>query len=295
MSSERRSKLASFLRSHPVAGNFLLTFTISWLGALAVAAPHLLRHEPLPKITGILMFPAMLLGPSLSGIFLTAIVEGKTGLRDLLSRLLRARIPARWYAPLLIPPVLVLTVLFTLKTFLSPVYTPNLFLLGVLFGLPAGLLEEIGWTGFAFPRMSSQHNPLGASILLGLLWGLWHLPVVNYLGTATPHGAYWFPFFLVFAFAMTAMRVLICWLYLHTKSVLIAQLMHISSTGSLVIFSPPAVSARQEVLWYALYGTALWLALLIVVKKFRCPPGTLTTLQRCLTRAKKTFLQPDSL
>jgi hypothetical protein len=92
MSSERRSKLASFLRSHPVAGNFLLTFTISWLGALAVAAPHLLRHEPLPKITGILMFPAMLLGPSLSGIFLTAIVEGKTGLRDLLSRLLRARI-----------------------------------------------------------------------------------------------------------------------------------------------------------------------------------------------------------
>src|ERR1700719_58387 len=268
MSSERRSKLASFLPSHPVAGNFLLAFTISWLGALAVAAPHLPRHEPLPKITGILMFPAMLLGPRLGGIFLTAIVEGKTGLRDLLSRLLRARIPARWYAPLLIPPVPVLTVLFTLKTFLSPVYTPNLFLLGVLFGLPAGLLEEIGWTGFAFPRMSFQDNPLGASILLGLLWGLWHLPVVNYLGTATPHGAYWFPFFLVFAFAMTAMRVLICWLYLNTKSVLIAQLTHISSTGSLVIFSPPAVSARQEVLWYALYGVALWLVVLIVVKKF---------------------------
>jgi membrane protease YdiL (CAAX protease family) len=168
----------------------------------------------------------------------------------------------------LIPPVLVLTLLLALKTFLSPVYTPNLFLLGVLFGVPAGLLEEIGWTGFAFPRMSLHHNPLGASILLGLLWGLWHLPVVNYLGTATPHGAYWFPFFLVFAFAMTAMRVLICWLYLNTKSVLITQLMHISSTGSSVIFSPPAVSSRQEVIWYALYGTALWLAVLIVVKKF---------------------------
>src|ERR1700726_3544947 len=268
MSSESQSKPASFLLTHPLAAYFLLTFTISWVGALAVAAPHLLRHEPLPILTGILMFPVMLLGPSLSAIFLTWFSAGRRGLRDLFSRLLRTRIPLRWYSALLIPPVLVLTLLLTLKAFLSPVYTPNLFLLGVLFGVPAGLLEEIGWTGFAFPKMSSQHNPLGASILLGLLWGLWHLPVINYLGTATPHGAYWFPFFLAFAFAMTAMRVLISWLYANTKSVLLAQLMHMSSTGSLVIFSPPAVSASQEVLWYALYGAALWLVVLIVVKKF---------------------------
>jgi membrane protease YdiL (CAAX protease family) len=268
MSSERRSKSGSFLLSHPVAAYFLLAFAISWLGSLAVAAPHLLRHEPLPKITGILMFPAMLLGPSLSGIVLTWVVAGKTGLRDLFSKLLRARIRPRWYAPLLIPPVLVLTILFTLKTLLSPVYNPNLFLMGGSFGVPAGLLEEIGWTGFAFPKMSSQHNPLSASISLGLLWALWHLPVVNYLGTATPHGAYWFPFFLAFTFAMTAMRVLICWLYTNTKSVLMTQLMHISSTGSLVIFSPPNVSPRQEVIWYALYGVALWIAVFIVVKKF---------------------------
>src|SRR6202030_2075145 len=268
MSYESQSKASSFLLTHPLAAYFLLTFTISGVGALAVAAPHLLRLEPLPIITGILMFPAMLLGPSLSAIFLTWIAAGRSGLRDLFSKLLHARIPPHWYSALLIPPVLVLTLLLTLKTFLSPVYTPNLFLLGVWFGVPAGLLEEIGWTGFAFPRMSSRHNPLGASIALGLLWGLWHLPVVNYLGTATPHGAYWLPFFLAFAFAMTAMRVLICWLYINTKSVLITQLMHISSTGSLVIFSPPAVSARQEVLWYALYGVALWLIVLIVVKKF---------------------------
>jgi uncharacterized protein len=268
MSSERRCKPGSFLLSHSVAAYFLLTFTISWLGALAVAAPHLLHHEPLPKITGILMFPAMLLGPSVSGMLLTGIIAGKAGLRDLFSRLLRARIPPRWCAPLLIRPVLVLTLLLTLKTFLSSVYAPNFFLMGVLFGVPAGLLEEIGWTGFAFPRMSSQLNPLVASLSLGLLWGLWHLPVVNYLGTSTPHRAYWFPFFLAFTFAMTAMRVLISWIYTNTKSVFIAQLMHISSTGSLVIFSPPAVSARQEVIWYALYGIALWIAVLIVVKKF---------------------------
>jgi uncharacterized protein len=271
MSSERQSKSVAFLLSHSVTAYFFLVFTISWLAALAVAAPHLLRHEPLPKITGILMFPAMLLGPSLGGIFLTRIVAGRPGLRDLFSKMLRAGIGARWYAPLLIPPILVLSLLFALRTFLSPVYTPNLFLIGVFFGVPAGLLEEIGWTGFAFPKMCSQYNPLGSSILLGLLWGLWHLPVVNYLGTATPHGAYWFPFFLAFTFAMTAIRVLISWLYTNTKSVLIAQLMHISSTGSLVVFSPPAVSARQEVIWYVLYGIALWIVVLIVVKKSGTP------------------------
>lgn len=254
-----------------MAAYFFLAFTISWLGALAVASPPLLRHEPLPTITGILMFPAMLLGPSLSGLVLTRIVAGKAGLRDLFSKLVRASIGARWYVAVLLPPTLILILLFSLKTFRSPVYTPNFFLMGVLFGVPAGILEEIGWTGFAFPRMSSRRNPLGASIFLGLLWGLWHLPVVNYLGTATPHRTYWLSFFLAFAFAMTAIRVLICWLYTNTKSVFITQLMHISSTGSLVIFSPSAVSARQEVIWYALYGLALWIVVLIVVKRFSAP------------------------
>lgn len=104
------------------------------------------------------------------------------------------RLPTRWYATLLTPPVLVLTVLFGLKTFVSPLY-PNFFLMGVLFGVPAGFLEEIGWTGYAFRKMRSQDNPLAASVLLGLLWSLWHLPVINYLGTATLHGDYWFSFF----------------------------------------------------------------------------------------------------
>jgi hypothetical protein len=100
--------------------------------------------------------------------------------------------------------------------------------------------------------------------LLGLFWSFWHVPVINYLGAAVPHGSYWLPFFLAFAAAMTAMRVLICWIYTNTKSVWIAQLMHVSSTGSLVIFSAPRVTAAQEVIWYGVYGALLWLVVAVI-------------------------------
>jgi len=110
--------------------------------------------------------------------------------------------------------------------------------------------------------------------LLGVLWGVWHLPVVDYLGTTTPHGAFWFPYFVAFPAAMTAMRVLIAWVYANTKSLLLAQFMHMSSTGSLVIFSPARVTAAQETLWYSVYAAALWLVVVVVVVRWG----------KCLTR-----------
>ena len=205
------------------------------------------------------MFPAMLVGPSLSGILLTRLFDGPAGLRNLFSRMRRVRFPARWYAALLIPPLLILCILLLLKTFVSPIYSPNHFWIGLAFGIPAGFFEEIGWTGFAFPKMCLKLPPLRAAILLGLLWGCWHIPVINFLGTAVPHGAYWLHFFVAFTAAMTAMRVLIAWLYAHTQSIPLAQLMHACSTGSLVVFSPPAANAAQEAFWYAAYAAALWL------------------------------------
>lgn len=270
MTGGKRAGLAEF---HPVATYFALTFTISWLAALIVGAPQLFHHQLLSKLTGILMFPAMLLGPSIAGLALTRRFGGRAAVRELFSRMIRWRVSIRWYALLLIPPALILAVLLALKTFVSPVYAPNWFAVGVLFGVPAGVLEEIGWMGYAFPSMRRhlQCSAFAASVLLGLIWSLWHLPVINFLGTAVPHGSWWFPYWLAFAAAMTAMRVLICWIYMRTGSVLLCQLMHISSTGSLVVLSAPRVMPNQEVLWYAVYAVLLWLVVALVARRIATP------------------------
>jgi uncharacterized protein len=266
-SLEERIGFKSFVRMHPVVSYFALTYAISWTAALLVVLPHLLRREPVPKLSGILMFPAMLLGPSVAALVLTSLLDGRAGPADLFARMRNVSFGLRWYGMLLVPPALVFTVLLCLKTFVSPTFAPNRFLPGLGFGLLAGFFEEIGWMGFAFPRMRQNSGPFASAALLGVLWGAWHFPVIDFLGAGTPHGPYLVPFFLAFTAAMTAIREWIAFVYTRTKSVLLAQLMHASSTSALAVLSPPGVSAAQEVVWYLVYGTALWVVVALLIRR----------------------------
>jgi CAAX protease family protein len=257
-----------WIQRHPVVSYFGLVYLISYGGFLVVVGPKLLRGEAMQATDAFLLFPVIVVGVCLVGIALTDIVDGRPGLRDLFSRMGQWRVGARWYTTLLIPPGLILVVLLSLRTVVSPVFAPNVFLVGIVFGLFPGLFEEVGWTGFAFPKMQVQRSALSAGLLLGVLWGLWHAPVVDYLGAAAPHGWYWLPFFLAFIAIVTAIRVLIVWVYSNTNSVLLAQLMHASSTGFLVILGPSHVSPAQEALWYAVYAVVLWMVVAFVIVRY---------------------------
>jgi uncharacterized protein len=232
---------------------------------LILIFPKFLLGQPLEKMDGFIMFPIMILGPAIAGIVLTSVTSGRAGLRDFRSRLMKWRLDKRWYiAAVLIPPLGILFTLFTLITFKSDDFTPGFFLTGFLFGIPAGILEEIGWMGFAFPKMQLQFGSFKAAVLLGIIWGFWHFPVIDFLGTATPHGNYFWQFFGAFIAVLAAIRVIIVWIYSHTGSILLCQFMHIISTGSLVVFSPSPLFPSQEALWYAVYAGLLWIFVRII-------------------------------
>ena len=259
--------LRAFIQRHPLTTYFGIAFLLSYGGFVVVDGPKLLRGEGIRSIEALILFPVLVVGVGLLGILLTANVDGRSGLRDLSIRMRRWRVGVIWYAAaLLIPPILILAVLLSLSALVSPAFAPGFFPLGVLFGLVPGFFEEIGWMGYAFPKLvAQQRNVLATGILLGVLWGLWHASVVDYLGAAAPHGAYWLPFFLAFVALVAAMRVLIVWVYSNTQSVLLAQVMHLSSTGSLVVLSAAHASPAQETLWYAIYAATLWLTVVLVV------------------------------
>jgi membrane protease YdiL (CAAX protease family) len=135
---------------------------------------------------------------------------------------------------------------------------------GVAAGAFAGFFEELGWTGFAYPGMRARFGALGGALLLGVLWGLWHFPVVDSLGAASPHGRYWPEFFGAFVAMIAALRVLIAWVYTNTGSLRMAQLLHASSTGFLVVLGAPKATSGQETLWYLAYAGVLWAVVIVV-------------------------------
>jgi len=261
-------KIRSLIGRFPIASYFALAYLISWGGSLVLGGPKFFRGEMLGLEDAIFMAPIVIGGPCIAGITMTYLGDGKTGLRDLFSRMFRWRVGLRWYAAALITfPILIFVVLWGLSVLVSPDFAPGFIGFGIIAGLFAGFLEEVGWMGFAYPRMQKKFGTWRATIYLALLHGLWHA-MAGYLGDAALFGVYWLPrFAAVWIVAMTAMRILLVWIYSNTDSLLLAQLTHASSTGFLVIFGPFA-SPAQETLWSAVYAVVLWIPATIVVARF---------------------------
>jgi membrane protease YdiL (CAAX protease family) len=276
-------KIGSRIQRSPITSYFVLAFLISWGGSFAIGGPKFLRGDPLGLVDVLFMAPLVLAGPVIAGVVMTYLIDGKTGIRDLFSRMLLWRISPRWYAAaLLIFPILILGVLWALTVLVSKDFTPGFIAFGILAGLLAGFIEEIGWMGFAFPRMERKYGTWRATIYLALLHGLWH-GMAGYLGESGTFGVYWLPRFIaMWIVAMTAMRILLVWIYSNTGSLLLAQLTHASSSGFLVIFGPEILTPAQGTLWFAVYAVVLWIPAAIVLARFgkdlvRKPQQTTTT------------------
>ena len=183
------------IKQHPVLTYYVLTFAISW-GALlvAVSSGGLPRSpEQLAKMIPV-MIVAMLGGPVVASILLTAVVGGRAGYRDLLSRLIRCRVGIRWYAAALLTAPLLLMAVPLALSLRFPELIPRIFTdsnkgpilqMGFAAGLSVGIFEELGWTGFAIPMLRLRFDALQTDTIVGFLWGAWHIPV-NVLSNLTP-------------------------------------------------------------------------------------------------------------
>jgi membrane protease YdiL (CAAX protease family) len=248
---------------------FALTFAISWGGVLAVVGfdgfPG--TSEDFRNLLPMVVI-AMMAGPSVAGIAATALFLGKTGLRDVWLRLLKGRVGARWYAiALLTGPLIVCGVLMALSL-TSPVFRPGIItvrdpathlVLGLVTGLVAGLFEELGWTGFAIPRLRLRHGVFVTGLIVGILWGAWHL-LVTWWGSTDTIGSLSMAVYLP---AMTLSflipyRILMVWVYDRTGSLFVAMLMHASLTASVRTFDPVPISGAPIVYYNILLGAALW-------------------------------------
>jgi membrane protease YdiL (CAAX protease family) len=279
-----RVPLRLVLGRRPLLTYFALAFLISWAAVFWLIAPTGIPATGTDYTNRVpLVFFAMLLGPSVAGLSLTALYGGRHGMRDLWMRQRRWRLGRWWAAPLVTPAlILVLGIL----SFWFPDLAPGLLTApdkgsliapALIVGLLAGCLEDLGWTGFALPRLQERWGWARAGLMLGLIWGLWHL-LADYWGNADVWGPLYTARYLLWCgAAFTAYRVLIVWAYRHTGSLLLAQLMHAGFTGGQVLLTPALTPSSSGLLWYAAFAAGLWLVVggvLVVEAVYRRTPAT---------------------
>lgn len=275
--------IKTFAQRHPALSFYAVVFLISWGGLLLLAAPGGIPGTSRQVETLMpLALAALFAGPSLAGVFMTGLISGKAGLRALLSRLLhrRAGTPGgRWYALALLPaPLLVAAVLLGLSMF-SPEFVPGivtaddpagLLLFGIAWGLVGGgLLEELGWTGFAVPVLRQRHTALATGLIVGWLWGAWHFLIAFWAGGSLAGEQslviYVAGFLAFYVGALPAYRVLMVWVYDRTGSLPVAMLMHASLSASTLILQPVATGVPY-LIWNLVLAVALWVVVAAVAR-----------------------------
>jgi membrane protease YdiL (CAAX protease family) len=212
------------LRRHRIACYVTITFAVTWTAWLVLAVGGTVVSAGFSPL-----YLLGLLGPLIGAVVTTAIVDGRAGLRDLVSRTTRLRVGLRWWAvaiglPLAIAAATYVVLVAYSVFLLAPVELPtprgfgqfvgfpvtNAIVLAILLIAINGLGEESGWRGFLLPALQRRWSPLTASLIVAGVWALWHVPafVVNENYRAMP--AAMLPMFFV---GLACGSVFLTWLY----------------------------------------------------------------------------------
>src|SRR5215211_5961334 len=253
-------EMAQLMRRHPLVTFFLLAYGLTWAIQIPVAA-GVLEGSGWRAVTWV---------PAIAALLAAALTGGRGALRELGSRLVRWRVGWQWYLVVILGPAAFSLAVAGVYTLLGGSWSeaaPPALLEGPLLFLPLflliltltdGLGEELAWRGFALPRLLTRYNALVASLVLGVIWGLWHLPLVWTEGNAMYQQPVW-----LLLVDITAKSVLFTWVFLHTRgSVLIAMLFHGATNLFLV---SPDVASTGDLTLPLLAAVAKWVLVVVVV------------------------------
>ena len=239
------SPLKRRIADHPLTAYFILAFILSWIPILPLtlsrnAGIGLLPYDLPDIVMYMLLALTMFSGPTLAAIVVIGVTEGRQSLKQFFKRFIQWRVGVGWYLVALFIMLLIWLLAYTAVVGLPLLAGAvshwslllTVFLPFVGFGiLIPGIDEEPGWRGFALPRLQQRYGPLWASVILGALHGLWHIPA---LFTAL-YGPLPFANLLPFILTAALATVLYTWVYNHTGgSILIAILMHAASNAATI-------------------------------------------------------------
>ena len=234
----RDTPLARLVQRAPIAVFLVGTFVWAWAlwgywvvamppGGLVVSAPFVLCAI----IGGF--------APSLAAILTSWLIGGRHQVAHLLGGILRFRAPPLHYAAALgIVPGTALLGTVLLPIFVGPLKPadPSVMALAVIWPLLAALGEEFGWRGFLFPKLIHRFGLVGSALIVGVIWGVWHLPA-DYIGLKGYGSLFVLAFLVNGPLVLTAHALIMAWLWRRTgANLLMMVLYHWSITASAMLF-----------------------------------------------------------
>ncbi len=246
---------------------YLIAFLIPIIATILVTVKEGLQTELVTiqiSFSSLIIIMSMVHAPTIAALTAVFRDEGFDGIRKLFQQLKYWRFPLKLYMlALSVFPIAILAGL-SIMTFFSKNYLPSSSLTILALGtLISPLWEEIGWTGFATPRMLKRYSPLKTGIYLGVIHMFFHL-AADYWGAGMFFGKLYLAHFLLWMAGLIVLRVITVWIYIRTKSLVLGWLTHVSYTGGQTILVPLSLTALETVLW----NSAFVLVLLFILVGF---------------------------